>query len=127
MIHSDQLSNVVDREMALERLDGDIELYDEILVVFRSSTPIEFDRLSDSLNTASLDSAARELAQRHSHSIKSASLSIGANVAAACALAVETSAKSAPPEVLSAKSAELGLALQAVYVWIDHQKKAADA
>ncbi len=70
----------LNRDAALERLDGDTELYEEVVAVFLEDTPKQIEILRGALREGDL-----ELARRQAHSLKSASAGIGAeSLSAAC-------------------------------------------
>lgn len=64
----------IDSEKALERLEGNKDLYLTVIKVFLQDTPLQITKLEEALKTGDL-----VLATRQAHSIKSASRSIGAD------------------------------------------------
>ena len=78
----------VNKATALERLDGDEELYLEIVQVFCADTPGQVQKLKEAI-----DAGDGPVAQRQAHSIKSASGNIGADTLRAIAFRMETAAK----------------------------------
>ena len=86
---------VLDRAAALARLDGDEELYSEIVGVFIEDTPIQMEKLVEALRVGD-----RPVVERQAHSIKSASGNIGGERMRDCALQIERSARTASVEDL---------------------------
>lgn len=79
---------MIELETALQRLDGDMELYQELLHLFLEDTPIQLEILEQGLDKGDI-----ELVSRQAHSLKSASGSIGANVLYSTAASCEMSSK----------------------------------
>lgn len=75
----------IDREAALERLDHDLELYEEICEIFRDDGRTMLDQLQTSLVAGDAVTALRT-----AHSLKSSSANIGANQLSSCAHQAET-------------------------------------
>ncbi|MCC6932297.1 MAG: Hpt domain-containing protein [Deltaproteobacteria bacterium] len=69
------LENVpmVDKDIVMERLDGDGELYDELVEIYFSDVPMQYKIMQDSFY-----SDDRKTLERQAHSMKSASANIGA-------------------------------------------------
>lgn len=65
---------VLDKQAALERIDQDQELYDEICGIFRDDVPRIMAKLIEAFNEGDI-----HVATRHAHSLKSAAANIGAN------------------------------------------------
>ena len=64
---------ILDKLSALERIEHDLELYEEICEIFREDIPRIIAELKTSYATNDIASATR-----HAHSIKSAAANIGA-------------------------------------------------
>ena len=64
-----------DRETALARLDGDLELHTEIVGLYLEDAPIQLNGIR-----RGIESGDAELAERSAHSLKSASANIGAEL-----------------------------------------------
>jgi HPt (histidine-containing phosphotransfer) domain-containing protein len=64
---------ILNRQAALDRIEHDNELYDEICGIFRDDVPKIVDQLKEALNCCDIP-----VATRHAHSIKSAAANIGA-------------------------------------------------
>jgi HPt (histidine-containing phosphotransfer) domain-containing protein len=69
----DNEHDLLDRQGVLERLDGDQELYDELIQLFFEDVPAQLTILR-----GALDSMDRALGERQAHSLKSAAANIGA-------------------------------------------------
>jgi HPt (histidine-containing phosphotransfer) domain-containing protein len=77
---------ILDKQAALERLEHDLELYEEICGIFREDVP----KILEQLKAACRDKDF-SLATRHAHSIKSAAANIGADFLSAVARSAEDS------------------------------------
>jgi HPt (histidine-containing phosphotransfer) domain-containing protein len=86
---------VLDITSALERIDGDRELYDEVVVVFLDDTPKQLRILEEAVK-----SDDRTLVRRQAHSLKSAAANIGGEALSGVAYALETSALEADDEAI---------------------------
>jgi HPt (histidine-containing phosphotransfer) domain-containing protein len=64
---------ILDRQAALDRIEHDNDLYNEICDIFRDDVPKIMKQLKDAFNCGDIP-----VATRHAHSIKSAAASIGA-------------------------------------------------
>lgn len=80
---------MIELETALQRLDGDLALYQELLTLFLDDTPIQLETLEQGLEGGNV-----ELVSRQAHSLKSASGSIGADVLCRTAASCEMISKS---------------------------------
>lgn len=80
--------SIINKAEALERLAGDEELYTEIAEVFREDAPKTLGLLR-----AAIASRVQPEAERLSHSLKSASASVGAMTFRELAAAMEQAAK----------------------------------
>lgn len=78
---------VVDKPACLERLGGDDELYQEILSLYIEDAPNLIKELKKEICQDSLS-----VAERHAHSLKSASANVGAERLRATALEMELNA-----------------------------------
>lgn len=99
---------LLDREAALERLDGDEELLQEIIDIFLEDAP----RLFLALKQARLD-RDQKTTERQAHSLKGASANVGAIHLQAICLIAEASSKAGRWEELEAQLPELESALHA--------------
>lgn len=66
---------VLDRDMAVERMGGDEELYDEIVEVFFEDVPVQLEILWTAFREGD-----QVTAERQTHSLKSAAGNIGAEL-----------------------------------------------
>ncbi|MDA8430694.1 MAG: Hpt domain-containing protein [Geobacteraceae bacterium] len=64
---------ILDRQAALERIEHDHELYDEICGIFRDDAPEILIKMSESFMSGNI-----LLATRYAHSLRSAAANIGA-------------------------------------------------
>lgn len=81
-----------DREDALDRMGGDEELLEEVLLLYAEDTPIQMQRMLDALERRDI-----EQVYRCAHSIKSASANVGARRASAYAACIEHLGRSPNP------------------------------
>lgn len=65
---------ILDRKAALERIEQDLKLYEEICEIFRDDAPTILIDLKKSLNDRDIPAATR-----HAHSLKSVAANIGAS------------------------------------------------
>ena len=79
---------VVNKVAALERLDADEELYNEVIEVFFEDTPIQLSKLHKAFSDKIISEVSRI-----SHSLKSAAGNIGAERLSAASFKAEKSAK----------------------------------
>lgn len=68
-----RLAMILNRQAALERIEQDLELYEEICGIFSDDAPTILIDLKQSLNNRDIPAATR-----HAHSLKSAAANIGA-------------------------------------------------
>lgn len=99
---------LLDREAALERLDGDEELLQEIIDIFLEDAP----RLFLALKQARLDQD-HKTTERQAHSLKGASANVGAIHLQAICFKAEASSKAGRWDELEALLPELEAALHA--------------
>lgn len=99
---------LLDRDAALERLDGDEELLQEIVEIFLEDAP----RLFLALKQARLD-RDQKTTERQAHSLKGASANVGAVHLQASCLAAEAHAKAGRWDELEAQLPELEASLHA--------------
>ena len=96
---------VLDSASALSRIDGDEELYREVLRVFLDDTPKQLEILEKAVAEGSL-----ETIERQAHSLKSAAANIGAEamreVASKIELAARARGSEAYEEMVSGLQAE---------------------
>jgi HPt (histidine-containing phosphotransfer) domain-containing protein len=96
-----------DTAAALERVEGDRELLEELAQLFAEECPKAMQEIRDALEAK--DAA---LLERHAHTMKGSSSNIGANGAAAAALLLEQRARSRDlakaPEDFRILQAEIG-------------------
>jgi HPt (histidine-containing phosphotransfer) domain-containing protein len=105
---------VINKAAALERVDGDVELYDEIVQVFVDDAPVQLNKLKDALEEPNI-----EVVHRQAHSLKSSAANIGAEAMSEVAYKMEKSALSESLEVLKSMFAELQEAFEAVLAEIE--------
>ena len=79
---------VLDKFAALQRFDGDEQLWDEIVVLFLDDAPKQLEILEQAL-----ESGNQELATRQAHSLKSAAANIGGEAMREAALCSEVAAR----------------------------------
>ena len=75
---------VVDGHSVLERLDGDRDLYNELIEIYFSDLPKQWNLLKDAFSAADY-----KVVERQAHSLKSASANIGAERVRAVAFDLE--------------------------------------
>ena len=80
---------------ALERLDGNLALYNRVAAVFLKDTPNQLQKLESALQTSELTVAARV-----AHSLTSAARSIGAETLGALSAQLETALASRSEEAV---------------------------
>ena len=80
---------VVNKAAALERLDSDEELYNEVVEVFFEDTPVQLAKLHEAMSANIISEVTRL-----SHSLKSAAGNIGAERMSSASLKAEKTAKS---------------------------------
>ncbi len=106
---------VLDKLSALERLDGDDQLYREIVAVFTEDVPGELDVLEKAI--ASND---RVVIERQAHSLKSASANIGAETMRIVCLQTEKAAKTESAENLMTLVASIRNEFQRLQGYLKH-------
>ena len=79
---------IVDKAKALQRLDSDEELYQEVLEIFLEDTPIQLNNLQQALSNNAINEVLRL-----SHSLKSAAGNIGAERLSVASFSAEKAAK----------------------------------
>lgn len=92
----------IDKLDALSRLGNDEELYNEVLSVFVEDCPEQIALLSAAINSHTLSEVLRI-----SHSIKSASANVGANLLSHAALELEKSAREKNEAVFKDQAAKI--------------------
>ena len=85
----------INREAALRRLEGDEELYSEIIAIYLADTPVQIAKLEHAVETGDMETALRQ-----AHSIKSASGNVGADLVRQIAAEIETCRREGDIEVL---------------------------
>lgn len=85
--------SIVDKQAALARLDGDKELYAEVVALYKEDAPVQLENLKRAHSQKSLT----EL-ERLAHSLKSASANIGAIKMTQAALDLEKAARAKEEE-----------------------------
>lgn len=93
---------VVDHKGAMERLDNDQELWDEIRAIWVEDAPAMLQGVRDAFAEASQDGL-----RRAAHALKGASSNVGATRVAEAARVLEAEAMTADRDSLSARVAEL--------------------
>ena len=93
---SNEQHPVINKEAALERVDGDEELYQEIVEIFLEDTPIQLQKLDDAIKDGDIT-----VAHRQAHSIKSSAANIGAEAMSAQSYTMEEAAGSGEADGLS--------------------------
>ncbi len=79
---------VLDRNQLLEMTDGEVEFEHELLSTYRDSATLTLERLRAALSSGELTEAIRE-----AHTLKGASLNVGAMALGECAAAIEKAAR----------------------------------
>ena len=82
------INEIVDKQSALKRLDGDEELYKRVCDVFMKHAPLQLEKLKEAVNLNQI-----EVADRQAHSLKSEAANIGAEAMRRQALEIEIAAK----------------------------------
>lgn len=102
---------VLDRQAALERLEQDLELYEEICAIFCDDVPRILAELKTTLKVGDLPAATR-----HAHSIKSSAANIGATNLSEAARSAENALRNGTidniPSLLSHIDCEMELVLK---------------
>ena len=93
---------ILDKQSALERLEQDLELYEEICEIFRVDVPGIIDQLKASYAGNDIPTATR-----HAHSIKSAAANIGATDLSETARSTENALRSGSFDHIPALFSEL--------------------
>ena len=93
---------ILDRQAALERIEQDVELYNEICGIFRADVP----RLVALLKSSYADNDI-STATRHAHSIKSAAANIGAAKLSDTARSAENALRSGELSAISTLIAKI--------------------
>ncbi len=88
---------ILNKAAALERLDSDEELYNEVMDVFFEDTPIQLGKLHDAFKNNVVGEVTRL-----SHSLKSAAGNIGADRMSAASRSAEMASKSGSLDGLAA-------------------------
>jgi two-component system, sensor histidine kinase and response regulator len=113
-IDEGQLGCPFDAASALERLDGDVELFDTLIEVFRQDSIELFAQLSVSLAAGNL----RE-AERAAHSLKGLAANFDARQATEAALRIEEAARSRVVAGIEPRVKELGRLLEELRTALD--------
>jgi len=104
---------ILDKNAALERIEYDQELYDEICGIFREDVPAIIIRLKEAFQAGDLS-----VATRHAHSIKSAAANIGASDLCEAARRAENDLRSGcienTPSMMAEIDEKVSLVLQAL-------------
>jgi CheY-like chemotaxis protein len=83
-----EVPEVFDRKILLERLDGDEEIFKEIIATFLEDAPIQVEKLKKALQEGDANRV-----ERQAHLIKGAALNIGGNGLQAAARELEVAGK----------------------------------
>lgn len=94
---------VIDRQGAMERLDGDEELWKEIRAIWAEDVPQMLQTVRDALEAQNGDGL-----RRAAHALKGASSNVGAARVADCARTIETNALDEDWSTLTEVVAKLG-------------------
>lgn len=81
-------TTILNRAEGLARVEGDAELYREILELFREDTPLQMQTLEQALQGGDLP-----VVERQAHALKGAAASIGASAVREAALGIECAAR----------------------------------
>ncbi|MFM7199847.1 MAG: Hpt domain-containing protein [Myxococcota bacterium] len=112
------MQSILNVEEALERLDGDHELYAEVLQLFMEDTP----KLLDALKLEVRGHSSRE-ATRLAHSIKSAAANVGASevarLAAQCELAGKNDRWEELPQLVFGLDEAMSMLMGTAHHWLD--------
>lgn len=93
---------ILDKQSALERIEDDLELYEEICEIFREDVPRIIAELKSSFACNDIPTATR-----HAHSIKSAAANIGATNLSESARSAENALRDGDLESVSTIFSEL--------------------
>jgi len=113
---SSSSNRIFDANAALDRLDGDVELFAMLIDVFQQDSVELFDQLSAALASGNLGQV-----ERSAHSLKGLAANFDAKDAAQAAFAIEQSARARDAAPIAAFASELAVQLdklrQALAQW----------
>jgi CheY-like chemotaxis protein len=101
-------------EAGLSVVEGDEELYRELLVIFRDSVPMQLENLLEALRVGNIVAVEQE-----AHSLKSAAANIGARVVSEVARSLEQAAKQHDVDAAHGFSAQLCSAFKELLTLLD--------
>ena len=96
-----------DADAALERLEGDVELFRMLRTIFQEDSVALFEKLSSALIGGDLASV-----ERAAHSLKGLAANFEALAAAEVALSIEEAARARQPGGLESRVKDLGVQLE---------------
>jgi two-component system, sensor histidine kinase and response regulator len=105
--HSTAKNKVFDADAALQRLEGDAELFLMLRAIFQEDSVVLFEKLSAALASGDLASV-----ERAAHSLKGLSANFEATEAAEVALQIEAAARARQPAGLAPMVADLSHQLE---------------
>jgi HPt (histidine-containing phosphotransfer) domain-containing protein len=115
-LHTSPASKVFDADAALDRLDGDVELFEMLITVFQQDSVELLNRLSTGLASGNL-----ELVERSAHSLKGLAANFDAKDATQVALTIEELARARNAAPIARLASELTVQLdklrQALAQW----------
>ncbi len=99
-------NSIFDANAALDRLDGDVELFATLIVVFQQDSVELFDQLSAALASGNLGQV-----ERSAHSLKGLAANFDAKEAVQVAFAIEESARARNAAPIARLASELAVQL----------------
>lgn len=111
---SPNTDSILSWEAGLSVVEGDEELYRELLVIFRNSAPMQLDNLQEALRVGNIVAVEQE-----AHSLKSAAANIGARAVSKAARSLEQAAKQHDIDAAHCFSAQLCSAFKELLTFLD--------
>jgi CheY-like chemotaxis protein len=106
--------SILSWEAGLSVVEGDEELYRELLVIFRDSAPMQLDNLQAALRVSNIVAVEQE-----AHALKSAAANIGARAVSEAAHSLEQAAKQYDIDAAHCFSAQLHAAFKELLAFLD--------
>jgi len=106
-VHPRASQKLFDADAALQRLEGDVELFRMLRKIFHEDSVDLYGKLSAALTAGDL-----ALVERAAHSLKGLAANFEANAATEAALGIEEAARARQPQGLEPCVKELGLQLE---------------
>jgi signal transduction histidine kinase/DNA-binding response OmpR family regulator len=108
---------VFDQEAGLARVEGDMELFEELITLFREDTPNQMQRLQQALQTNDL-----ALLEQQAHTLKSTAANVGAEALREAALGVEQAARCRDLAAARARYETLLQEFERLQAYLDNRK-----